>query len=141
MMSFDTNIVVYSANEDSSQNEAARAFLKTLGTRDDVVICELMLIDVFLKLCNGKIFRHPMTSREAGQYCQRLRENRNWRVVESAPVMDAVWKWTRKRDFAFRRVIDTRLGLTLRHYGVVEFATTNPKDFESLGFQRTWNPL
>lgn len=42
---------------------------------------------------------------------------------------------------AFRRIIDARLGLTLLHHGVTEFATTNPKDFTGLSFQRVWNPL
>jgi len=44
-------------------------------------------------------------------------------------------------NIAFRRIIDTRLGLTLLHHGVSEFATTNKKDFAGLGFQRLWNPL
>ena len=82
-----------------------------------------------------------MTPRdEAGAYCQRLRENRNWRLVESAPVMGDVWKWPPKEEFAFRRIIDIRLGRTLRHFGVEEFATTNPKDFQSHGFHKVWNP-
>ena len=141
MISFDTNIVVHSANEDSAHFAAARDFLQQMAGRKDVVICELMLVEVFLKLCSAKIFRSPMTPSGAGAYCARLRQNRNWRVVESAPVMDEVWKWTRRKDFAFRRIIDVRLGSTLRHFGVEEFATTNSKDFRSLGFRRVWNPL
>jgi len=141
VISFDTNIVVHSANEDSVLHQAARDFLDTAARRDDVVVCELMLVEVFLKLCNGKIFRHPMASREAGAYCQRFRENRSWRLIESAPVMGDVWKWPGRKDFAFRRIVDIRLGLTLRHFGVEEFATTNAKDFRALGFQRVWNPL
>jgi len=140
MISFDNNIVVHSANEDSVHCKAARAFLEAAGRQDGVIICELMLVEVFLKLCNGKIFKRPMTPREAGAYCQRLRENRNWRLVESAPVMGDVWKWPPKKEFPFRRIIDIRLGLTLRHFGVEEFATTNPKDFQSLGFHKVWNP-
>lgn len=141
MISFDTNIVVHCANEDSCCHDLAHRFLDELAHRKDVVICELMLVEVFLKLCNGKIFREPMSAREAGWYCQRLRENRNWRIVESAPVMADVWKWSEKADFAFRRIIDIRLGLTLLHHGVSDFATTNEKDFRSLGFARVWNPL
>jgi toxin-antitoxin system PIN domain toxin len=141
MISFDTNIVVHSANEDSDHFAEARDFLQQMAGRKDVVICELMLVEVFLKLCNAKIFKNPMTPTGAGAYCERLRQNRNWRVVESAPVMDGVWKWTRRKDFAFRRIIDVRLGLTLRHFGVEEFATTNRKDFRALGFRRVWNPF
>ena len=141
MISFDTNVVVHSANVDSDHFPAARDFLQQMAGRNDVVICELMLMEVFLKLCNGKIFKNPMTPSAAGAYCERLRQNRNWRLVESAPVMPEVWKWTRRKDFAIRRIIDVRLGLTLRHFDVEEFATTNSKDFRALGFRRVWNPL
>ncbi len=141
MMSFDTNLVVHSANSDSSLHKKARKFLEETAANRDVVIAELMLVEVFLKLCNQRIFRDPMKPAEAGRYCQTLRSNRNWLLVEGAPVMEEVWKWTDQRNFAFRRVIDIRLGLTLRHHGVTEFATTNPKDFQGLGFSKVWNPL
>jgi toxin-antitoxin system PIN domain toxin len=141
MISFDTNIVVHSANADAPENERARAFISELAPRQDVVLCELMLVEVFLKLCNAKIFRRPMSAKEAGNYCERLRRNRNWRIVESAPVMDEVWRATRKKSFAFRRIIDLRLGLTLRHHRVTRFATTNGKDFQGMGFDNVWNPL
>jgi hypothetical protein len=55
--------------------------------------------------------------------------------------MDAVWELAKHRGFAFRRIIDARLGLTLRQHGVSEFATTNEKHFAGMGFQRVWNPL
>ena len=141
VISFDTNIVVHAANADSEDSAQARAFLEETGQRKDVVICELMLLEVFLKLCNQKIFPNPLSSSESWDFCERLRRNRNWRVVESAPVMDEVWKLCRQKSFPFRRIIDLRLGLILRHFRVEEFATTNGKDFQSIGFRRVWNPL
>lgn len=141
MISFDTNIVVHAANADSPLHAEARAYLEETGTRRGVVICELMLVELFLKLCNQRIFPHPMTPLQAGNYCQQLRNNSNWMLVESAPVMAEVWRWTQRKGFAFRRLIDIRLGLTLRHYGVTHFATTNTKDFAALGFSKVWNPL
>jgi uncharacterized protein len=141
MKSFDTNVVVHSANSDSPHHGPARAFLEQTAQERNVIICELMLVEVFLKLCNSRIFRNPMTPTQAGNYCQTLRANQNWLLVEEAPVMEDVWRWTRRRDFAFRRIIDIRLGLTLRHYGVTEFATSNLKDFRGLGFTKVWNPL
>lgn len=141
MKSFDTNVVVHAANRDSPQHAQARQFLEQTGQERNVVICELMLVEVFLKLCNARIFRKPMSASQAGTWCEGLRSNRNWMLVEDAPVMEATWKWTHRRNFAFRRIMDIRLGLTLRHHGVTEFATTNVKDFQGLGFARVWNPL
>jgi len=141
VISFDTNIVVHAANADSEDSSQARAFLEETGQRKDVVICELMLVEVYLKLCNNRIFSNPLSSSESWDFCHQLRRNRNWRVVDSAPVMDEVWKLCRQKSFPFRRIIDLRLGLTLRHFRVEEFATTNGKDFHSIGFRRVWNPL
>ena len=141
MLSFDTNLAIYAANADASEQPAATAFLESLASRQDVVIAELMLVEVYLKLRNARILRRPLDASTAAAHCQAFRENANWTLVESAPVMPDVWRWAAKRMFATRRIIDVRLALTLRHHRVTEFATANVKDFEELGFARVWNPL
>ena len=141
MISFDTNILVHASNLDSPENTAARDFIEALADREDVVICELMLVETYLKLRNSRIMRHPHSAGEAGAFCQALRSNPNWLLVENAPVMGEVWAMASGHDFAIRRIIDARLATTLRHYGVNEFATANGKDFEGFGFTRVWNPL
>ena len=141
MEAFDTNIAVHAANAASPLHKPARTYLEALGNRHGVVVCELMLVELFLKLCNPRIFSDPMPPAEAAAYCAAYRDNRNWKLVESAPVMPEVWKRIHGPAFAFRKIIDVRLGLTLRHHGVTRFATTNVKDFGGLGFERVWNPL
>ncbi len=141
MISFDTNLVVYSANANAPEQVAAAAFINSLGPRQDVVVCELMLVEAYLKLRNVHILPQPMNAASARDFCEALRSNAQWRLVESAPVMTEVWRAAGGRDFAFRRIIDARLALTLRHHGVTEFATSNVKDFQGFGFDRVWNPL
>lgn len=141
MQAFDTNLAAYAANVDSPQQQAAAAFIDSLVPSDDVVVCELMLVELFLKLCNAKIFATPMKPAEAVAHCNAYRRNPRWRVVENAPVMNSVWEAAARPDFAFRRIIDVRLAATLRHHGVRRFATTNVKDFRGLGFSKVWNPL
>jgi len=79
--------------------------------------------------------------REACDHIRSLRQIPKWRIVEHAPVMAEVWKYTATRNFARRRIFDIRLGLTLKHHGVREFATANVKDFKEIGFLKVWNPL
>ena len=141
MLSFDTNLAVYATNSATPQHSAAREFLHRLINRQDVAVCELMLVELYLKLRNPVIFPKPLTASEAVAHCRQFRENGNWRLLESAPVMDQVWRLASAREFAFRRIIDARLALTLRHHGVEEFATTNERDFQGFGFKRVWNPL
>lgn len=141
MLSFDTNIAVYAAHAGAPQHAAARQFLLGLAGRRDVVICDLMLVELYLKLRNPKILAKPMDAARAAKECSAYRENRVWTLVECAQVMDRVWKMAAAPGFAYRRIVDVRLALTLRHCGVTEFATSNLKDFEGLGFARVWNPL
>lgn len=141
MLSFDTNIAVYAANSGSSLHDRARNFLQSIATRRDTAICELVLVELYLKLRNEKIFSRPLGAAHAAAVCQAYRQNQAWTLIESAPVMAEVWERADQKDFAFRRIIDLRLALTLRHHGVTEFATTNEKDFGGQGFLRVWNPL
>jgi toxin-antitoxin system PIN domain toxin len=140
MLSFDTNIVVHAANTASSLHESALEFITSLGKRRDVVVCELMLVEAYLKLRNDKIFPTPLGPGAAVAVCQAYRNNAAWKLVEDAPVMEGVWSLAAARGFAIRRIIDARLALTLIHHGVTEFATTNVKDFQGFGLERVWNP-
>ncbi len=141
MISFDTNIAVHAANQASPQHDSAITFLRSLATRKDVAICELVLVELYLKLRNERIFSKPLSAKNAASVCQSYRNNRSWMLIESAPVMNDVWTHAEKHQFAYRRIIDVRLALTLLHHGVTEFATSNIKDFQNLGFDKVWNPI
>jgi toxin-antitoxin system PIN domain toxin len=141
MLSFDTNIAEYAANSASPFHPQALDFIQSLVARKDVAICELVLVELYLKLRNEKIFSRPLSAEKAGAVCQSYRKNRSWVLIKSAPVMEEVWRQAAAGQFAFRRIIDLRLALKLCHHGVTEFATANEKDFQSAGFRRIWNPL
>lgn len=139
--SFDTNIAVYACNDGCPEQDAAVQFLQSLALRHDVAVSELMLVELYLKLRNAKIFRNPMSAPEAAAICQSFRSNAHWELISEGPKMDEVWKQAAKNDFAIRRIVDLRLGLSLLHRGVTEFATANIKDFDKIGFNRVWNPI
>ena len=140
-ISFDTNIAVYACNESSPDHKSAVAFLNSLALRHDVAVSEFMLVELYLKLRNAKIFQNPMTASEAVMVCQGYRSNANWELLNESPEMDALWKQASRQSFAIRRIIDLRLGLSLVKFGVTDFATTNTKDFQNMGFAKVWNPL
>lgn len=141
MLSFDTNLAVHAANRDSPWHEPSRAFITSLAGRRDVAVCELMLVELYLKLRNSRIFPQPLSAPQAAAVCGAYRSNQSWLVIEGAAVMEDVWQRAAKPSFAFRRIIDVRLARTLLAHGVTEFATANTKDFVRLGFERVWNPL
>lgn len=140
MLSIDTNILLYAYNQDCYEHPAANAFLVECSRRDDVAVCELVLVELYQLLRNPTVLSRPLDAPDAAEVCQTFRRNPRWALIENAPVMNQVWTLAGQPGIARRRLFDARLGLTLRHHGVREFATRNLKDFDGFGFERVWDP-
>ncbi len=141
MIGIDTNILAYARIGSSPWHGVAVRFLEELGSSQEVVISELVLMELYLLLRNEKVLFPPLSAEEAVAECHLLRAHPRWQLIDSADVMKEVWPIAGKEGFARRRIFDVRLAKTLQAHGVTEFATANTKDFEELGFQRVWNPL
>ena len=141
----DTNLFIHAADPDSPNHASAREFFRELDSQTDgseFVLCELVLIELYMQLRNAAVFVKPYTAKESAAYCQALKQNPKWRCVDyDNAVSTKLWQWASTTRFGFRRIIDARLGLTLRHHSVTHFATANVKDFQEFGFQRVWNPI
>jgi uncharacterized protein len=143
MLTADTNLFIHAADPDSLHHVKARGFFSELASlEDEFVVCELVLVELYMQLRNGAIFVRPYTAQEAADYCQAIKSNPLWRCIDYDPkVSTYLWKWAAETKAGFRQMIDARLAVTLRHHGVTQFATANVKDFKVFGFERVWNPL
>jgi len=141
MISIDTNILFFARMEDAPQHQKAQGFLSELNSSHDVVICELILVELYGLLRNPAVIEEPLGAAEAVEECMIFRKHPRWRLAENAEVMASVWEKASQKGFARRRIFDVRSALTLRAHGVTDFATTNVKDFDGLGFEKVWNPL
>ena len=141
MLSIDTNVLLYAQNQDCPEHDTAAGFLNECADRDDVAVCELVLVELYQLLRNPAVVTRPLDAPEAADVCQTFRRNRRWALIENAPVMNDVWVRAAKPGIARWSMLDARLALTLRHHGVDEFATRNTKDFQGFGFSRVWDPI
>jgi toxin-antitoxin system PIN domain toxin len=141
MLSIDTNILLYAQNADCPEFSRASGFLAECSSQSDVVLCELVLVELYILLRNPAVVARPLGAKAAAAACQAYRGHPRWRLVENAPVMAQVWRLATGEAFARRRIIDARLARTLQHHGVTQLATVNTRDFAGLGFARVWNPL
>lgn len=139
--SVDTNILLYALNADCPENAVARAVVEDLAASDDVVICDLVLVELYLLLRNPAVVTRPLDAPEARDACLIFRRHPTWRVAENAPIMDTVWPLTGASGFARRRIIDARLAHTALHHGVTEWITRNVDDFAGFGFEQVTNPF
>lgn len=143
MTGIDTNLFLYSLNPRSTWHGAAVAFLeRSLGNPSiRLALTDYVLLELYVLLRNPVVMARPLTAREARDLVTSYLTIPNVMRIETAHVMDEVWKLAGGRNFARRRVFDARLALTLRHNGVTSFATANVKDFQGFGFAKVWNPL
>ena len=145
MLSIDTNILLHALNEDSPSHEAAYAWISSIQRSEDVAISEFILAELYGLLRNPAVLKRPLKADEAAEVIHIYRTHPRWRLIgfpgESRSLHDALWKQAAVRDFAFRRLYDTRSALTMIAQGVTEFATVNLKDFQEAGFHKVWNPL
>lgn len=142
MISADTNLFLYAANAGSPRHKAARTFFSTLSEESNFVVCELVLIEVYMQLRNPAVMAQPLSSSEAVAFCRALKRHPYWQHLDySAEVSERLWEWADRTETGFRKIIDARLALTLLSGGVQHFATVNTRDFQNFGFKRVWNPL
>jgi uncharacterized protein len=146
MISFDTNLLLYSLNQDCAEYGDARGFFTSLpATPGAVALCELVLIELYVLLRNPAVLKHPLDAADAVSIVGTFRQHPTWRLIDypgdTASVMDEVWRWAGQPSVGRRVVFDARLAFTLRHHGVTEFATRNDGHFAGFGFTRVWNPL
>lgn len=146
MISFDTNLLLYSLNQDGAEYEEARRFFAKLPpVPGAVAICELVLVELYVLLRNPAVLKNPLDAADAVSIIQTFRHHPTWRLIDHpgdpSLVMDEVWRWAGQPNVGRRVVFDARLALTLRHHGVTEFATRNEGHFAGFGFTRVWNPL
>jgi uncharacterized protein len=145
MLSIDSNILLYAVNTASPWHESAHAWLTSIKRNEDVAISEFILAEFYGLLRNPAVLKHPLSAGEAVEIIQAYRTHPRWRLIgfptESRPLHDALWQKARAKDFAFRKIYDTRSALTMTAQGVTDLATVNMKDFQGLGFRKVWNPL
>ncbi len=145
MLSIDTNLLFHAFNEDSPNHASAYAWITSIQRDEEVAISEFILAELYGLLRNPAVLKHPLSGEEAVEVIQAYRSHPRWRLIgfpaESRSMHDDLWKCAKGKAFAFRRLYDARNVLTMIAQGVTEFATSNVKDYQNLGFRRVWNPL
>lgn len=144
-LAFDTNLLFYAVNAGSPFHPAAVVFLASLETDDGVALSELVLVELYRLLRNPVVNDRPLAAAPAAELVETYRRHPHWLLValpvEQRRLQDRLWRAAARPGFAYRRIFDARLALSLVQQGVTEFATVNVKDFEGFGFRRVWNPL
>ena len=144
MISFDTNILFAFVDSTNPLHVPAKTFMEGLQARNDVCVCEQVLLELYCLIRNPVVCQSPLTAPQAVHVIQTFRSNPAWRTVDvpfNTEFMKEVWSSASHPSFAYRRIFDVRLAKTLLHHGVREFATRNLKDFNHTGFTRVWDPL
>jgi len=143
MKSLDTNILLYAADEDCPEHDAAiRLVTEALRSPAEWMLSDQVLFEVYAGLRHPGVFAKPLAAAEAARRVAFLREEsgfsfcchelRSWPKIHAGLSAPA---------FPRRRTYDLVLAVTLRGNGVTEFYTRNVTDFRDAGFERLVNPI
>ena len=82
MISFDTNLLLYSLNQDCAEYSEARAFFASLPTAPgEVAVCELVLIELYVLLRNPAVLKNPLNPADAAAIIQTFRQHPTWTLL------------------------------------------------------------
>lgn len=126
MTSIDTNLLFHAFNTGSPQHRRALDFVTKREADCQVVLSELVLVELYRLLRNPVTLREPLSASEAVDVIQSYREHPHWIIAGfpgffSEATHNALWALARTDAFAYRRIYDARLALTLQYFGVTEF--------------------
>ena len=143
MKSLDTNILLYAADADCREHEAAiRLVTEALHSPAEWMLSDQVLFETYAGLRHPGVFAKPLSAAEAARRVAFLRDEsgfsfccyelRSWPMVCDRLASSA---------FPRRRTYDLVLAVTLRSNGVTDFYTRNIADFRGAGFQQLINPI
>ena len=75
MISIDTNNLLPAVETGSAKHAPAAAFLESLQDREDVVISELILLELYCLLRNPAVPAKPLSANNAVDVCESFRQH------------------------------------------------------------------
>lgn len=143
MNSLDTNILVYAADEDAAEHEAASAVVgEMLANPGAWILADQVLFEFYRAIRNSRVFRRPLGAKEAAMRLRFLQnESGVARCCYDLDQWDGVFSRLAESGTPAARTHDIVLGVTLKSNGVKRFFTRNTKDFEGIGFRELVNPI
>jgi len=143
LSSFDTNILIYAANEDCPEHEICKSFLsQAVSDPDQWIVADQVYLELYRALRNPRVLRLPLNAVKAAAHIELLREGLGFlHCGYVVKCWGAVMTQLKQGDFPYQRTHDTVLAATLMQHGVKIFYTRNTKDFINCGFQQVVDPL
>ena len=143
MKSLDTNILLYAADEDCREHEAAIALVNdALRSPDEWLLSDQVLFEFYAGLRHPRVFAKPLSAAEAARRVAFLRDESGFSFccheLRSWPTIHAAFA---RPAFPRHRTYDLVLAVTLRSSGVKHFFTRNVADFRDAGFESVVNPI
>lgn len=81
MISLDTNILLPAVESGNPDHAHAVAFVETLQDRDDVAICEFVLLELYGLLRNPAVLAKPLVAAAAADVCEAFRQHPRWGLI------------------------------------------------------------
>ncbi len=145
MFAIDTNLLVYSHNEDSQFNEKAAGFLeKVINDRDEegnrTVCLPSQVLTEFVNVITHQSLETPLTLSKAIDVVNDYINTGIKIIYQRETQIDTLLELLRSENTR-KKVFDVALAATLKDNGISGLYTANVNDFDKFDFLKVINPL
>ena len=143
MNSLDTNLLLYAANVECDEHEAARQLVQQAAASPrDWIVADQVYFELYRLVRSPAVLENPLKASDAWNLIDYYRHRTGWQhCAYESSFMDDAASILGDEGFAARRTFDLVLALTLRRHGVRTLYTRNVTDFEALAWFHVVDPL
>jgi toxin-antitoxin system PIN domain toxin len=143
MNSLDTNILLYTANEDCQEHEKARTLVQqALDHSADWIVSDQVYFELYRLLRNPIVLEHPLSAAQAWEIIDFYRHKSGWmHCCYETSFMAEIAELLNSNEFPPRNTFDGVLAITLKKHGVNTLYTRNTRDFEPYQWFTLIDPL
>ena len=131
----DSNILIYSVNEESEYYKKARKFIENKLINDGIAVTDITLIEFFQVTTNEKVVSNPFSAEEANGIIQDLLNDPRVELLQMEEnILKYVFETSRYHKISKYEIYDHIIANICKFYDVDEFYTVNNHDFDSYDF-------
>lgn len=80
-------------------HDRAKEFLRAHVSNGQFLICELVLVELYVLLRNPAVVESPLSAERAVNVCRKYRQNRYWAVVDyPGGLMHDIWQFAAQKN-------------------------------------------
>jgi len=142
LVGIDTNVLVYASDKASPFHEKAKKLFGSLLESGGVAVTDLMLIEFYAVITDGRKVAAPLLPEKAGYAIERITRAKEFRVCGATiEIIQKALQYAVENNISRYSINDVVIAVTLAENGVETILTKNTKHFKRFPFIEAVDPF